>query len=270
MCLLLHLPLRCGGLNPVTTINGYRVQLRRKNILKRHAAVLVANSHMRREFAQNGVDPGKIHVVPLPLDEFNSQLKAPTPKKPSGKLLFMGRLTDLKGVHYLLRAISVAQTKLSFQLALTVAGEGPEEEQLRKAASQMNLKVNFAGWVGQKDLPGLLAQSDLLAVPSVWPEPFGLVGLEAASNGVPAVAFDVGGISSWLKAGVSGELAPGDPPRIDGLADAIVLALSDPNHYNHLRQGAWSFARQFAANHHVQKLESIMVRARSYAAARTQ
>ena len=53
---------------------------------------------------------------------------------------------------------------------------------------------------------------DLLVVPSVWPEPFGLVGPEAAHHGVPSAAFAVGGIPEWLVDGVSGHLAAGDRP----------------------------------------------------------
>ena len=46
----------------------------------------------------------------------------------------------------------------------------------------------------------------LVAVPSLWPEPFGLVGLDAAALGRPAIAFDVGGIGEWLTDGVNGKL----------------------------------------------------------------
>ena len=50
--------------------------------------------------------------------------------------------------------------------------------------------------------------SRLLVVPSVWPEPFGSVGMAAARCGVPAAAFAVGGIPQWLHDGVNGHLAP--------------------------------------------------------------
>ena len=45
-----------------------------------------------------------------------------------------------------------------------------------------------------------------------------MVGIEAGAYGLPAVAFDVGGISDWLIPGFSGELAPGNPPAAEGLA----------------------------------------------------
>jgi glycosyltransferase involved in cell wall biosynthesis len=80
-------------------------------------------------------------------------------------------------------------------------------------------------------------------VPSVWPEPFGLVGPEAAAYGVPAAAYAVGGIPDWLQDGVNGHLAPGNPPMAAGLADAIVNCLGDPAHYEQLRRGALAAAQ---------------------------
>jgi glycosyltransferase involved in cell wall biosynthesis len=45
-------------------------------------------------------------------------------------------------------------------------------------------------------------------VPSVWPEPMGLAGIEAMRFGLPVVAFDAGGISDWLTDGENGFLVP--------------------------------------------------------------
>jgi glycosyltransferase involved in cell wall biosynthesis len=76
--------------------------------------------------------------------------------------------------------------------------------------------------------------------------------------GVPAVAYDVGGIKDWLHPGASGELAPGDPPTVAGLTDAIVRALADPAHYESLSRGAWETARTFTLASHLQTLLPIL------------
>ena len=65
-----------------------------------------------------------------------------------------------------------------------------------------------------------LARASVAALPSSWPEPFGLVGLEAAALGVPTVAFDVGGISEWLRHDVNGVAVPG-PPSAEPLGEAL-------------------------------------------------
>jgi glycosyltransferase involved in cell wall biosynthesis len=107
----------------------------------------------------------------------------------------------------------------------------------------------------------LLDEADLLVMPSLWPEPFGLSGPEAGLQGVPAAAFAVGGIPQWLEDGVNGHLAPGNPPSAPGLADAIVRCLADPFTHSRLRQGALESARRWSAERHVAELLPILTAA---------
>jgi glycosyltransferase involved in cell wall biosynthesis len=95
----------------------------------------------------------------------------------------------------------------------------------------------------------------------VWPEPFGLVGLEAGAFGVPAVAYDVGGIGEWLTEGVNGWLAPGDPPAVDGLAALLARAAAHPADLAALRPGALAAARRMSLAAHVERLERILAAA---------
>jgi glycosyltransferase involved in cell wall biosynthesis len=125
-------------------------------------------------------------------------------------------------------------------------------------AREFQVRAEFTGWLGSAEKLELLRQSDLLAVPSLWPEPFGLVGIEAGCVGLPAVGFAVGGIPDWLIPGYSGELAPADPPTVEGLAEAIVRALSDPTGHAKLSRGAWEVARRFTLASHLAKLEPIL------------
>ena len=141
---------------------------------------------------------------------------------------------------------------------MTVAGIGPERDPLRDLARRLRLDAEFPGWVEGRAREELLRAADLVAVPSLWPEPFGLVGIEAGCFGVPAAAFAVGGISEWLEAGVNGELAPGDPPTAGGLAEALVRALRDPEHHARLRLGSWRAAGRFGLRAHVEGLERIL------------
>jgi glycosyltransferase involved in cell wall biosynthesis len=257
MCLLYHYPRRCGGLNPILAWKMFGMERSRNARLPDYRAVLVASTHMRREFQRHGVDPEKLHLVPLPLED-NDLPVAVSAKIPGGRLLFLGRLTALKGVDLLIRAIHRAETKLGRKLFLTVAGDGPEMEKLRGLALQDNLAVKFTGWVDHSLRAELIAQSDLLVVPSLWPEPFGMVGIEAGKWGVPAAGFALGGIPDWLLPGNTGELAPGDPPTSEGLADAIQRALDNQDHYQKLCGGALEFSRQFTVRRHIEELEGIL------------
>jgi len=117
--------------------------------------------------------------------------------------------------------------------------------------------VDFRGWIGPEALEELYACSNLLVLPSLWPEPLALVGLEAGRHRLPAVAFDVGGISDWLRSGTNGVLAPGSPPTVQGLAEAIVVALQSPETYERLRRGAERMASEFTFDEHVRLLLQV-------------
>lgn len=257
-CLALYYPRRCGGLNPRTMGQLFQLQSRRKSTLPEYRAVLVASRHMYREYQRHGVSQDRVHLVPLPAGNSIPDADPPRPRALGYRILFVGRLIDVKGVGHLLRAIPMAAAKLGHALRLTIAGDGPERGSIEELARRLDLTVEFAGWVDSGQRSRLMREADLIAVPSLWPEPFGLVGIEAGCCGLPAVGFAVGGIPDWLLPGRSGELAPGDPPRPEALADAIVLALADPVHHQKLREGAWEMARQFSLERHLACLEPIL------------
>ena len=102
-----------------------------------------------------------------------------------------------------------------------------------------------------------LDHADLLLVPSLWPEPFGMVGVEAARRGVPAVAFAVGGIPEWLIDGVTGRLVPPDRPTAQAFAAAILATLSDPGARQRMGASCPEAARRFDADAHLQALDAI-------------
>jgi glycosyltransferase involved in cell wall biosynthesis len=257
-CLALYYPRRCGGLNPATAWRMYRLSSEKNAQLGRYAAILVASAHMRREYERHGVRPEKIQVAALPNPHQCAEFRSPARTGSGGNLLFLGRLTKLKGAGHLLHAIPIAERRLGRPLAVTVAGDGPERRKLEALARSQQITAEFTGWVGSSRKAELLERSDLLVVPSLWPEPFGLVGIEAGADGLPAVAYDVGGISDWLIPGYSGELAPGNPPTPEGLAGAIARALSDPSHYAQLARGAREVAGRFTLADHVAQLENTL------------
>ena len=116
---------------------------------------------------------------------------------------------------------------------------------------------SFAGWLDSYDIEQLMLNSDLLVVPSTWPEPFGLVGPEAGLRGLPAAAFAVGGIPEWLSDGINGHLAPGDSPSAAGLARAIVDCVRDPAELARLKNGAQELSNRFNLDAHIDALVAI-------------
>jgi len=257
-CLALYFPRRCGGLNPITMIRLYREQRRRQQVILRTPGIAIASRYMLENYRRLGVAEDRLHLLPYFPTAQKADPEAPSTRSCGLQILLIGRLTELKGSTHLVRALPIASRLLNRPLKLVVAGDGPERPALEKLAHQLNVDVQFTGWIGPAEREQLYRTSDLLVVPSTWSEPFGLVGIEAGCVGLPAVGFAVGGIPDWLIAGVSGEIAPGDLPTLTGLADAIHRALRDPLHWQQLRVGAWNTARRFTSDGHLDQFERVI------------
>jgi glycosyltransferase involved in cell wall biosynthesis len=274
-CLARYYAYGCGGSrHPLTVLREYRRQSHRLHTLPRYRLILTASRHMRQEYLNHGIDPERVRVVPYPVvprPELTAAARLDLPASgggfgPLSRLLFQGRMTDLKGGRVFLDALPRARALLGRPLHVTFAGDGyarPDWER-RAAALQArhpDIVVRFTGWVSGEVQQRLVRQTDLLVVPSVWPEPFGLVGPEAGLHGVPAVAFGLGGIPDWLEHGRNGFLAPGNPPTADGLATAIADCLRDPAVHASLRTGAAELARRFSLENHLKGLDRAFTEA---------
>lgn len=256
---LLHYPLhRCGGRSPGRMIREYRRQRSRQRLLPRYASVLVASRHMAAEMGRYGA---ATRLAPYFPPATRPDPSPPAPRPQTFRVLFAGRLTAEKGVRFLWPAAAAAGAQLGQPLTLVFAGNGPEEAWLRAAPPSPWVRSELLGWVDSAAIEAQLRQVDLLVVPSVWPEPFGIIGVEAACLGVPSVAYQTGGITDWLTPGKGGEVAPGEVPTVSGLTDALVRALRDPAHWQSLRMGAWESAARFTPEAHLAVLEAALVEA---------
>lgn len=255
-CLAVNYLRACGARNPATLLKLYSRQRGRSEVLRALAGTVVASDYMRRVYTEHGVPERDVHVIPYPAE----RAPDPTPPSPRGspnRVLFLGRLTSGKGGSRAIQVTARAQRALGRSLQLTVAGVGPELERCRRTALRLGVQVNFAGWVGPEQRLALLRESDVLIVPSLWPEPFGIVGIEAASVGLPAVGYRAGGIVDWLRPGETGELADGSGFSTRALAAALERALGDPEHHRRLQLGAWRMAHEFGAARHLSQLEDL-------------
>lgn len=138
-------------------------------------------------------------------------------------VLFVGRVFLEKGVEYLLRA----SAKIGVDHKVRVIGEGWDRERVTRLSGEEGIedKVEFLGWLPREKVEEHYAACYLLVIPSIWPEPFGLTGLEAMAHAKPVVAFNVGGISDWLKDQEVGFLV--ERANVDELAGRIEQLLSD-------------------------------------------
>ena len=165
-----------------------------------------------------------------------------------------------------IEAAARAAGALLTPVRLQVSGAGTLHETLAARAvalmrAQPMLQVTFTGWLDPHLVVNALDQSDLLFVPSRWPEPFGMVGVEAALRGVPSVAFSVGGIPEWLIDGVTGRLVPEGPGATERFADAIVACLRDDATLARMREHGRAHAGRFSMDAHLAALQPVLAEA---------
>ena len=114
-------------------------------------------------------------------------------------------------------------------------------------------RVAFAGWLSPEQLAHELAEASVVAIPSLWPEPFGLVGVEAFAAGRPVVASATGGIEDWLDHGRNGLCVP--PGDVEALASALTELLADPARQQAMGEaGRISVSERFTEQRHVTAL----------------
>jgi glycosyltransferase involved in cell wall biosynthesis len=231
---------------------------RQKALFRDYAAVIVASQHMKDEYARNGMDEGKLHVNPLFPTIAPPEDETPVMKAEPLRVLFLGRMTKLKGGDLLVRAVAEASERLGRKIHLVMAGEGPQRAAWERLATRLHVQADFPGWVTGEEHLQLLKRTSLLAVPSLWPEPFGLVGLEAACFGVPAIAFDVGGIREWLRDGVNGFLVGCRVPNSKAFADGLVRALAQPEQVAGMRHAARATALEMSLHKHLDGVETVL------------
>jgi glycosyltransferase involved in cell wall biosynthesis len=243
-CLAIYLPRRCGGLNPLTMWHDYQLQSQRLRNLRRAAAIVTASKHIQEEYRKHGfanVERAPLFVEPSP----------PISGGIRNRLLFCGRMTRLKGGELLLDAIPEVERLVKAPVEVIFAGEGPQRAEWEARGT----KARFTGWITQQALRELNA--GLLVMPSLWPEPFGLAGLELR---LPVAAFAVGGIPDWLEDGVNGHLATS--LTSSALARAISACIDNSEHFAHLQQGATRVADNFSMERHLALLLPIFEAAR--------
>jgi len=132
------------------------------------------------------------------------------------RVLSAGHLVTRKAHEFVLRAIAELVADGS-DIRYTIAGDGPLRSALEALTLELGLteRVTFSGAYRHEELPGMLRETDLFALPS-WDEAFGVVYLEALACGVPVIAASDGGAATFIAEDVDGYLVP--PRDVDALA----------------------------------------------------
>ncbi len=193
---------------------------------------VIAVSHKMREdiLAHFGADPARVVVIHNGIDP--DLFKRTAARDALDRLgvrapyvLFVGRITDQKGIFHLLEA----SRRLPAGVQVVVCASAPDtpeiEERLRRTVATMPNVLWINEMVPVPVVTQLYSHAAVFACPSVY-EPFGLINLEAMACETAVVASAVGGIVEVVEDGRTGVLV--EPARPDVLADALNRVLADP------------------------------------------
>lgn len=173
------------------------------------------------------------------------------------KIIYVGRLLSVKGIHVLINAISKIDNNIP--IAVSIVGTGDDEylEKIEKLAKEKNVdyKVKFLG--ARHDIPDLLADADLFVHPAIWDEGFGITIAEALASSIPCIAFNKGAMFELIDNGENGFLV--DDVKASALAKAITNAyeIYKSGEYSSFRQKAKEKSQLFTIENTVKDLEKL-------------
>jgi glycosyltransferase involved in cell wall biosynthesis len=182
--------------------------------------IMVDSSFMFDEALSNGVPQDRLVEIADPLAD-DDYADCPAPASPV--VAFAGRFVPQKGLVSLVRAIGMIDA--DHRPKLIAIGDGPERALVVQEAARLGVAIETPGQAGITGVRAAIDAASVVAFPSLWAEPFGRVGIEAFARGRPVVAYDVGGVRSWLDNERNGlVVSRGDETQ---LGSAIARILND-------------------------------------------
>lgn len=247
----------CCNRHPKRLIHAYKnVVFETTEASNQYKAIIAMSDYMRDEAIKAGIPAEKIklnpHFTPYVPESELSNTVTDNPKS----LLYVGRLSKTKGVHYLIHA-GMKLLNQKCNVKIDIIGNGHDESYFKTLVPcEYKERFIFHGWKNHFEIHRIMLKAYLLVFPSIYPEAFGISGIEAMMRAKPVVGFDVGGVSTWLKNGKTGFLVTAKDT--EELSNKIKLLLNDQILYHKFCSSAREVAiEEFAPAGHMERLKNI-------------
>ena len=223
------------------------------------ATASVASEMIRRAIDGSRWTFPEADLVPIGVDTRHFPIGEPEVQSWDWRLLYVGRVVAEKGVATLVRALA----ELPATARLDVVGHAHDSERakLEALAGELGVadRLSFALASSRADLRQRYRGADVLVFPSEWPEPFGIVPLEAMACGIPVVATGTGGSGEYLRDGDNCVLfRPGDA---GDLAQAVTRLAGDEVLRRRITDGGTQTAHRLNMDRFTDGLELLHRRA---------
>lgn len=222
---------------------------------------ITVSDSTRRDLMSFGFKPDQTHIISEgitiePIKTIEALKKVAKFDKPT--LLSLGALRTMKRTLDHIEAFEIAK-QLTPDLQLRIAGSAAdpygEKVLARIASSTYSDDIKYLGRVTQEEKLKLMQQSHLILQTAVK-EGWGLTVTEAASQGTPAVVYDVDGLRDSVRNGKTGIIAKAETPA--ALAEGIVTLLTDDKTYQSMRQAAWEWSQEITFDRAYSDLKTVL------------
>jgi glycosyltransferase involved in cell wall biosynthesis len=205
----------------------------------RHVTMITVSETTRALMEDMGYRPDRLTVIYNGVD--HDRLVPSAPKSDQPTILYLGRLKRYKRMDWLLEIFQEVHQERP-DVHLHIVGSGDDEDRIKKivAAQDLSQAVTFHGFVHGEEKVRHLSQAWLLVTASLV-EGWGLVAVEAAACGTPAIAFDVPGLNQAIRNDETGFLVK----TKEDFVRAILRMLSDASLRHRLSEQAMIWSKNF-------------------------
>ena len=246
----------CGSRRPHQVLQGLKNSYNDLAILQKHKIPVIAVSKfVQDQLIRHGIPSERVMTLHHGTSEPKISHQPLTREiHQAQRILYVGRIVPYKGLDWLLKSLA----NVDSHIHLDIAGEGWDRPQIERLAGKLGVaqRIVWHGWCESSKLESLYQQCFAVIVPSVWPEPAGLVTLEAYARYRPVIASNLGGIPDYVCPNKTGILVEAN--HINQLAAAITELASNFSKIRDMgQQGHDWFLSNFTMNHHVTQLQKI-------------
>lgn len=248
----------CGSRRPYRILAGLHTTRNCLQIQRNLSLPIIANSnYVRDQLINNRVNPVQVETLHCGVKPNSISQPLTVEIHKEQKILFAGRIVPDKGLDWLIHALKFTPASIH----LNIAGDGWYRPQVIKLINQLGLsqRVTWHGWCNEHKLNALYQESFAVVFPSVWPEPAGLISLEAYAHYRPIIASCIGGIPEYVIDGQTGILTAVNNIKV--LSEAICLLSQNFSLAKQMGQAGHDLLiKNFTMELHVKKLENIYER----------